>query len=391
MNECDIISDKLATDKLAPNKLVTDKLATDKLVLERDTLGRVFTPPILVQELYALLGPLLRPGMRVYEPGVGDMRFHAAYPLTCTYSGCEISPVGDLPPTIYKGDFFDQPLSMYDLILGNPPFRIETSGPQTSPTPTKCPQVTIWPKIVKRCMEHLAEGGYLAMLLPCIWLKPDKEGIHELFMKHRILSIRCYSCTESNKLFGYKCQTPVSLVVLQKVPSVGSFLIYDNGYIPFTVIHPPCIPTQNAALLQASHRLIRTPLTCIKMSTVPKGNVIANPTKKFPLLTTFKEGMIHGLELDKPGPYHGIPKVLLLHKSQPVPFLDLHGSYGVGGRDVYVLPVDSYEMMSDPLVQKILKSFTIRMNYYEKQTFHYLPCVEEFYEWKKSISILYDP
>ncbi len=49
-----------------------------------DTLGRVFTPPVLVEELYARLTPFLRPGLRVYEPGVGDMRFHAAYPLPCT-------------------------------------------------------------------------------------------------------------------------------------------------------------------------------------------------------------------------------------------------------------------------------------------------------------------
>jgi hypothetical protein len=209
-------------------------------------------------------------------------------------------------------------------------------------------------------------------------------------MKYRIVSVRCYSCTESNKLFGYKCQTPVSLVIVQKVPSTSSFLIYDKGYVPFHIVSPPCIPTQNAGLLQASYDLIRKPLTCIKLSTVPKGNIIPNPSKGFPLLTTFKHGTVYGIEKDIPGPYMGIPKVLLLHKSHPIPFLDLHGTYGVGGRDVYVLPVDSYEMMLDPLVQKIIKSFTIRMNYYEKQTFHYLPCVEEFHEWKKSISILYD-
>ena len=366
--------------------------------MESDTLGRVFTPPVLVEELYAQLTPFLRAGMRVYEPGVGDMRFHASYPLPCSYSGCEISPVGPLPSTIFKGDFFDQPLTDYDVIIGNPPFRIETTGPHSSPTPTKCNQMTIWPKMVKRCFEHLVEGGFLAMVLPCMWLKPDKEGIHDLFMRHRLISVRCYNCVESNRLFGYKCQTPVSLVLVQKVSleqkvslTSSGFLLYDQGYIPFTVSNPPCIPTQNAGLLQASHRLIRKPLTCVKLSTVPKGRVVANPTKGFPLLTTFKAGTIHGIEMDQPGPYHGIPKVLLLHKSKPFPFLDIDGTYGAGGRDVYVLPVEAYEMMKDPIVQKILKSFTIRMNYYEKQTFHYLPCVEEFYEWKKSISVLYDP
>jgi hypothetical protein len=67
---------------------------------ECDTLGRVFTPSILVQELYERLSPFLRSGMRVYEPGVGDMRFHAKFPFPCSYFGCEISPLGELPATI---------------------------------------------------------------------------------------------------------------------------------------------------------------------------------------------------------------------------------------------------------------------------------------------------
>ena len=90
--------------------------------------------------------------------------------------------------------------------------------------------------MVKRCFEHLVEGGFLAMVLPCMWLKPDKEGIHDLFMRHRLISVRCYNCVESNKLFGYKCQTPVSLVLVQKVSLeqkvslTSGFLLYDQGY-----------------------------------------------------------------------------------------------------------------------------------------------------------------
>jgi len=37
--------------------------------MESDTLGRVFTPPVLVEELYTQLSPFLRAGIRVYEPG----------------------------------------------------------------------------------------------------------------------------------------------------------------------------------------------------------------------------------------------------------------------------------------------------------------------------------
>jgi hypothetical protein len=354
-------------------------MSKDKNVKDKDILGRVLTPLCLIQEIYGLLSPYLKEGLHVYEPGVGDNRFFENYPLTCTYTGCELSPRTDLPPSIFRGDFFDQSLETYDVILGNPPFRVETTGNGISPIPTKIAQKTIWPDIVKRCFKHLKEGGIMAMILPCIWMKPDKAGIYDLFTCHRILFLRCYSCVESNKLFGYNGQTPVCYVIVQKLPPI-TFMSYDEGFIPFTLAPGLCIPTKNAGLLQKSRKSFKKSMTCVKIATEIKGNIIENPTKKYPILTTYKNGMLYGVESDTPGLFQGERKVILLHKSSPIPMLD-EGVYGVAGRDKYVLDPEYFEFLKLPLVQKIIKSFTIRMNFYEKYVFDYLPCKEEMERW----------
>jgi hypothetical protein len=353
-----------------------------------DRLGRVPTPLSLIHEMYSILTPYLRPHLRVYEPGVGDNRFFRHFPLPCTYEGCEIEPGNlALPESIFRGDFFHQPLEEYDLILGNPPFRIETTGPSTSPIPNKPKQKTIWADIVQRCFKHLKPDGILAMIIPCIWLKPDKAGVYELFTRHRILYVKCYSCAESNKLFGYNGQTPVCMVLVQKSPPHPHFWLYDSTYFLFTLLPQHCIPTRNARLLQYSRSLFQKSLKPIKIATSTRTDLIPSPQRN-PVLFTYKKNEVYGVE-DGPGLYQGVPKVMLLHKSKPFPILDQEGIYGVGGRDKYVLledPVRMFAFLSQPIVQEILTSFVVRMNFYEKYAFDYLPCLNESEMWLNKIT-----
>jgi len=357
-----------------------------------DRLGRVFTPIPLIQEIYQHL--FLRPNLRVYEPGVGDLRFKTHYPLPCVYEGCDIEPIVPIVPGIVQGDFFDQPLTEYDLIVGNPPFRVETTGPSSSPIKTKPKQKTIWADIVHRCFKHLKPDGILAMILPCIWMKPDKAGIYDMFTQHRILRVKCYSCVESNKLFGYKGQTPVCYVIVQKAVPLPAFQLYDQKYdkasdlfVSFTLHPGHCIPTINAHLLQYSRSLFTKSLVPIKIATETRTDLVPNPQEN-PVLYTYRQGQVYGVNQGT-GLYQGIPKVMLLHKSKPFPILDLEGRYGVGGRDKYVFTQDPermFQFLSHPIVQEILTCFVVRMNFYEKYTFDYLPCLEESDAWLKKIS-----
>ena len=351
---------------------------------DRDVYGKVETPVSLIQEIYALLSP--PSGLRVYEPGVGTHLFRQHYPTTCTYSGCEIKPTCELPPEIFIGDFFEQPLEEYDLIVGNPPFRVETTGPSASPIATKPSQKTIWPDMVKRCWKHLVDGGRLAMILPCIWLKPDKAGIYELFTQHCIEYVRTFDCVESNKLFRYNGQTPCCYVIVRKAPAHDTFKLWDRDrFVDFELKPGYCIPTKNAGLLNQIQKHIQNPLQVIKVATlVPPGPVVDNPIHQFPIIlgANYSSKLtFNGLEHEEPGPYQGVPKIILAHKRLPIPYLDASGTYGIHGRDKYVIVSDNlttiYEFLQTALAQTIIKSFTIRMNYYEKYIFDYLPGPED--------------
>jgi hypothetical protein len=356
--------------------------------MNKHKFAEVFTPPELVKEILEKI----ETNKRIYEPGVGQGAFLEQIQKNNdfqSYDGCEINPTPILESkinnktNIFKGDFFDDQLKEYDLIIGNPPFYQDGfKGPPCAKTRKG---KTIWPQIVKRCWEHLAPNGILAMVLPCIWLKPDKEKMYNLFTEHQILYLRVYTCVESNKLFNYKAQTPCCYVIVQKTKLFKPMQIYDeysttsNKFVSFTLKPGYCIPTQNAELIQTFKPTMK--INPIKIAFIKKEletTVVKEPSAAiniYPLITTYKD-TIYGYESIQPGKYQGIPKIIMAHKTFPILFLDKEGTYGLYGRDKYVFTgtnlMEQYEYLSQPIVQKIIKSFTVRMNFIEKDIFKYL-------------------
>jgi len=338
--------------------------------------AEVFTPPELVKEI---LEKIETKNKRIYEPGVGQGAFLQQIQDFLSYDGCEINPTKVFDSiNIFPGDFFKQPLKEYDIIIGNPPFYQDGfKGPPCAKTRKG---KTIWPQIVKRCWEHLVPNGVFAMVLPCIWLKPDKENIYNLFTEHQILYLRVYTCVESNKLFNYNAQTPCCYVIVQKTKAFQPIKLYDtNKFVSFDLKPGYCIPTQNASLIQSFKPTMK--INPIKIAFIKKEletTVIKEPKSNkniYPLITTYKD-TIYGYESTHPGKYQGIPKIIMAHKTFPIPFLDKEGTYGLYGRDKYIFTgpnlLEQYEYLSQPDVQKIIKSFTIRMNFIEKDIFKYL-------------------
>uniref|UniRef100_A0A6C0EV33 Type II methyltransferase M.TaqI-like domain-containing protein n=1 Tax=viral metagenome TaxID=1070528 RepID=A0A6C0EV33_9ZZZZ len=364
--------------------------------------AEVFTPLSLVKEITSLLS---FDNLRIYEPGVGKGVFLSHIKTIgsfASYEGCEINPDLTIIEQLNKnsnvdiksGDFFNQKLKTYDLIIGNPPFYQDGfKGPPCSKTRKG---TTIWPQIVKKCFEHLSPNGIMALIIPCIWLKPDKEKIYDLFI-NKILFLKIYSCVESNKLFGYKAQTPCCYVIVQKNYNNDTFMLNDNNVInqtsitslssdylknfnPFTLKKGYCIPTINSQLIQDFIPFVT--IKPIKIAKIDKNiyPIIKNPTKYYPIITTYKD-TFYGFESLEPGLYQGIPKIIIAHKTKPIPLLDISGTYGVYGRDKYVILgtnltnenlKEQYEYLLLPIVQTILKSFTVRMNFIEKDIFKYI-------------------
>jgi len=354
--------------------------------MNKHKFAEVFTPPELVKEILEKI-ETIKPfkECKIYEPGVGKGAFLEQIKDFVSYDGCEINPTKEFKKpniNIFEGDFFNHTLKEYDLIIGNPPFYQDGfKGPPCAKTRKG---KTIWPQIVKRCWEHLAPNGILAMVLPCIWLKPDKEKIYNLFTNHQILYLRVYTCVESNKLFNYKAQTPCCYVIVKKTKVLEPMQIYDESsnskFVSFTLKPGYCIPTQNAELIQSFKPTMK--INPIKIAYIKKEletTVVKEPksiiNEIYPLITTYKD-TIYGYESTQPGKYQGIPKIIMAHKTFPILFLDKEGTYGLYGRDKYIFTgkdlIEQYEYLSQPIVQKIIKSFTVRMNFIEKDIFKYL-------------------
>lgn len=356
--------------------------------MNKHKFAEVFTPPELVKEI---LEKVDISKSRIYEPGVGQGAFLEQLHNFESYDACEINPTEELKKwinpkiNIFEGDFFDHTLKEYDLIIGNPPFYQDGfKGPPCAKTRKG---KTIWPQIVKRCWEHLAPDGILAMVLPCIWMKPDKEKIYNLFTEHQILYLRVYTCVESNKLFNYKAQTPCCYVIVKKTKALTPNIIkiYDqsiinpNKFVSFTLKPGYCIPTQNASLIQGFTPTMK--INPIKIAFIKKEletKLIREPKTKdkiYPLITTYKD-TIYGYESIEPGKYQGIPKIIMAHKTFPILFMDKEGTYGLYGRDKYIFIgknlSEQYDYLSQADVQKIIKSFTVRMNFIEKDIFKYI-------------------
>ena len=54
------------------------------------------------------------------------------------------------------------------------------------------------------------------MIIPSIWMKPDKAKMYYYLMNYKILNLRCFNNTETNKIFSREAQTPTCILLLSK-------------------------------------------------------------------------------------------------------------------------------------------------------------------------------
>lgn len=358
----------------------------------KEKYGEVLTPQSLVLEIYDLLFPLIKDKSPIdlYEPGVGKGVFYNNYDKILlkktNYYGCEINNEYSMPcSTIIHGNFFDLSLNTYDVIIGNFPFN--NNGFINVPCSKKTSRGnTVWTKMLKKCVLHLKDDGYMAVIIPCIWLKPDKEHIYETITNYKIHYLKIYSSTESNKIFNYECQTPICYVIFQKCQSINKFKLYDRKFIDFELFPPLCIPTKNAELLYKSVLFIKQrthikslnvkKIACMRKGIIDSGDV-NDPFVLTSSIIVNDELVLKGFHSKIPGDYYNCEKVILSHKRLPIPIYDKQGEYSLYGRDKYIFIGSDlqliYNYLSLPIIQTLIKSFTIRMNFYEKYIFDYIP------------------
>lgn len=272
----------------------------------------------------------------------------------------------------------------YDVIISNPPFIINRE--------------TVWDKFIKKCMELLKPNGYLIILTPSIWMKPEHH-MFQYLTGFEIKKIKCLKNNEANKLFNGDARTPMSYILVQNTKVQNNMsqytYIYDihvDKFIKYNITNLP-IPMYIPYLINQILPYVKR-LGNLKMikTNCPSTKVEIRSTSSeihtYPNIKTCKlSSNGPSLTIDysnKPLLYYGNKKVVLSNKMYGIPYYDTNGMYGISSRDnyLYVNNDDTickkiYDYLNCKLIYMIYDSTRYRMCYLEKYAFEFIPNILE--------------
>jgi hypothetical protein len=276
---------------------------------------------------------------------------------------------------------------------------------------------TVWIPFIKKSIDLLNNNGQMVVIIPSIWMKPDKAHMYNLLTSYKLEYINCMNNTETNKIFNKCAQTPSCYFKLTKVKYTSNnnmneinernVTIYDkhfNSYVEWSILNNNPIPVFGASILKKVFK---------KIKKNPDNYLIINktnlPSKKskfsinkineytYPCINTCKligeNKDIPSLAIEYsnlPQSFYGKPKLVLAHKMYGFPFIDVDGIYGISNRDNYVILNKSLRDMnvlklflSTKLVLYLFESTRYRMKYLEKYIFNLIPDITLFEEFKE--------
>jgi len=295
---------------------------------------------------------------------------------------------------IIHGDFIQIKFELsFDFIIGNPPYNAK--GLKKVPTKKgnkKMDGQTIWISFIKRSISLLKQSGNLLMIVPSLWMKPDKAKMYNFLMEFNLKKIRCFNNTESNKLFTGEAQTPTCYFWMIKEQKNGFIHLFDKDreiFVQYPLKMDDPIPVFGQTIVKKFKNFVNAygHLKVIKTNLPLKGHHFsAEKDTEHPYVN------IHTTILDKlqpklvfkysstPQMHHGECKLVLSHKMYGFPFLDSEGIYGISNRDNYVFnnrPIEELEMIEEFLSTKtalyLFEATRYRMKYLEKYAFQLIP------------------
>jgi tRNA1(Val) A37 N6-methylase TrmN6 len=299
---------------------------------------------------------------------------------------------------IISGDFctYDVCGKTYDYIIGNPPYN--SRGMKKVPTNKERSKsqdgVTLWTTFIRKSLTLLKlTTGQMCMIIPSIWLKPDKSQIHQYLTRYKIEKMHCFSNSETNAIFKGEAQTPTCFFLLTNVPSDNTIQLYDTqrkAYVTFPHTTGNPIPLFGSHLIQKLQPwLKKAGALKVQKTNMPakKSQFTTQPyTTDYPYMnitTCVLAGLQPELLLnysDIPQTFHGIKKLVLAHKMYGFPYWDKHGTYGISNRDNYVILQKTDQefeqltaFLSTKFVLYLFEATRYRMKYLEKYAFEFIP------------------
>ena len=298
----------------------------------------------------------------------------------------------------------------YDYIIGNPPYNAH--GIKKVPTNTvlekKQDGITLWTQFIRKSLNLLRpQTGQLCMIVPALWLKPDKSGLHHLLTQYKIEKIHCLSSNETNTIFKGEAQTPTCYFLLSNSPKKEKAIqLYDTrrqAYVAFPHTPGQAIPLFGSYLIHKLHpwllkagalKVIKTNMPSKKSQFTEQAYTEAYPYANITTCTLERLQPVLLMNYsDIPQPFHGVKKLVLAHKMYGFPYWDKEGHYGIANRDNYVI-VDKTPLQFARLQAFLSTKFALylfaaaryRMKYLEKYAFEFIPDITKLIGFPQDIT-----
>ena len=297
----------------------------------------------------------------------------------------------------------------FDFIVGNPPYNVNGQ----IKTPTNCSQKKtddgkqIYHEFIKKSLELVKENGFLVMIIPSLWLKPDKAKLYNILTNKKLLYLRCFSASETNKMFNYEAQTPTCFFILQNTSTIDnpvkSLKIYDKIeklYINFDLKLNGAIPTNGINIINKIDKWLKEfgnikfyksnlPSKNTKISDTFNSTDFSYQNIKTCILNKLNSEIIINYS-NKKQAFYGDKKLILAHKMYGFPYLDLSGDYGISTRDNYIISDKDYSIEDLKKIQNFLSTKTAiflfsttnyRMRYLERYAFEFIPDITKIIDF----------
>ena len=300
----------------------------------------------------------------------------------------------------------------FNIIIGNPPYNI--NGALKTPTNNSLKKTDdgkqVYVEFVKKSLTLLETNGHLALIIPALWMKPDKAGLYNILVNNNftINNLHCLSTNETQKEFLYQAQTPTCFFygTYGKVPPKNSIPIYDKihkTYIDYKLLLNYPIPTHGITIINKLLYYVEQVgyLKVYKSNSPPKKSLFGesdtntilnikttNLSNKTPILIKNYSNILQH--------YANIPKLILAHKMYGFPYLDSSGSYGISSRDNYILTINDYSLeelkqiqafLSTKFALFIFSTTNYRMRYLEKYAFLFLPNITKIINFPNLLNL----
>ena len=424
--------------------ILTLKQDYQVLAADRAMYGEVYTPYTLIKQMLDLFPEAVYsdPNRKWLDPGAGSGFFSLylfsrldkgliyIYPDKQTRHNhilhqmlflneikpeniCKLKALFGADANIHSGDFLAEAAlntttittittTVFDYIIGNPPYNI--NGKKKIPTnkvlDKKADGNMCWFAFIKKAVSLLKpQTGQLAFIVPSIWLKPDRAGIHQFLTGFSLQQIRCFSSNETNKLFNGFAQTPTCFFRLtNRQREAGTGITLYDSTIDEYVEYGNASPFSSALPLFAPSLIIKLqPFILLAKSSIgacfvktnmpPKNTELALEASAVNTHANITTCILNGLQPTlvfnysaKPMRFSGVSKLVLAHKMYGFPYLDATGQFGISNRDNYViwqktLPqlAQIHAFLNTRLARYIYDAARYRMKYLEKFAFDFLP------------------